>query len=719
MARGKQKSSASARRRGQLESTVQSLRAELAMEQTALLDAESALEDVARLRAALEAENTSIAEEITPLVDALRSERDYLRRLHAKASGHHTRVTEAWEHYSSACMDATPGATRLESTEAFMAVMGLSGYLTSGDIVESKVRGLDRVTRLQRARGERRTVSDTTHEQSREGRVALVLDLSVLAPGIVRPAYRKRLIDRGVIAVEANGTHVLRDAAELTAQQNTIRDEAIERSERIWRSHADDLDADSVHVWGQGNLVSTTGDEGEVRRAFGYVRTYGAVNLKPGDRSSAERSFGHAAPPPIASVPASERAALAQRPAEDMLRAWRDVLATRHAVSQRLGLSVHPFAPIAHHPHPAQGLAVQAVYARAAFSGWLHETSTTDLPDAGPSAQAESAIGLTAAATYWLPAGQSAAFADSEPMTETDRAEMTLPFPQVFLAFAEPLVLDPETFSVSQDARQPHGTAGHNAADRKGAFESWRSLSQIAHDAYGRDETAGAVCEALSRSSRDDSWQLESIDDLIRHHGAHVEGMLLLGDQLGRPADLFAWCLTIPGAYGSTLGRFVIPALRSKTQYRDVVDNLTAVVAWAQWHEPDQSTSLPVGMTPAEVEDLLLSQDFQRNAKRAGPGIRVIDVGTTHRARSSTQDDGGRDGGHGTPVAPHIRRGHWRRQRFGTGREQVKRIRIAPVLVNAHRGDIAPRVYRLRRGAVAAALEKVAAAAASENAANE
>ena len=49
----------------------------------------------------------------------------------------------------------------------------------------------------------------------------------------------------------------------------------------------------------------------------------------------------------------------------------------------------------------------------------------------------------------------------------------------------------------------------------------------------------------------------------------------------------------------------------------------------------------------------------------------------------------------GKTVAPHVRRGHWRRQRYGERNTQIRRIRIAPLLVNAHRGDVANQVYRL------------------------
>jgi len=38
-------------------------------------------------------------------------------------------------------------------------------------------------------------------------------------------------------------------------------------------------------------------------------------------------------------------------------------------------------------------------------------------------------------------------------------------------------------------------------------------------------------------------------------------------------------------------------------------------------------------------------------------------------------------------VRPHFRRGHWRKQRYGTGLSQIKRIRIAPVIVKGKDGE--------------------------------
>ncbi|PZF62132.1 hypothetical protein DEI92_01065 [Curtobacterium sp. MCBD17_034] len=358
------------------------------------------------------------------------------------------------------------------------------------------------------------------------------------------------------------------------------------------------------------------------------------------------------------STSAATRTELATYGAERMLTVWREVMNTRQRVAKTLELASHPFAQLKPHPHPGQGLATQNSYALAAFARWL------DRP--GDTALGQTAVGLTASATYWLPAGQTASFAESEPLTESDRAEMVLPFPNVFLAFAEPLLLE--------RSRTPSPAEA----------ERWKQDSQITHDALHRDEPIRDLVNARSRANHFDS-PVPDLDEIIASFGAQVEGVLLLADSLGRPDDMFAWCLTVRGAYGASLGRFVIPASRALTQYRDVIDNLTAVVAWAQWHEPDSSTEIPLGMAPADVDTLISTPAFKRDAKRAGAGIRVVNVGATYRGGKARRAVEAEAASH---VSPHIRRAHWRRQRFGPGLEASKRIRIAPVLVNAHRGDI-------------------------------
>lgn len=662
MARGKHKARATNRRASYADAVIVQLRSELEMEQSALSEAEETLTRVTRLQSELAAENADLVEEVAPYAGKLREERDYLRAIAADAGLHHARIKDTWNRYLQAAIEIAPGATNLERMESVFRATGLGGYLDSETHLKMKNRNIGAVTRLQRARGDRRNVAEgRTQEQEDARGITLALDISASGIPMMRPGYRQILLDQDVVYIGEDGEHRLREPQELTEEQNSIRTEAIALAKKLWQSRADDLDADGVHIWGSGNLVSKDAEPGNILTALGFDAQ------ERGRENPPAKGPRPAVGLPLPSIPATSRDAIARQNAENVLEAWSDVFKSRRRVIEKLGLASHPFAPLAHHPQPSQGLAVQNAYALAAFSQWIHQ--------GGASSYARAAVGLTAAAVYWLPAGQTASFAESEPMDDSDRAEMILPFQQVFLSFAEPLVIDPSDTVTAQTKKM------------------WEELSAIAHDVYRDNRTASFVAEERVRLAKGASRVPPTIDEMLGGVGGHIEGVLLLADSLGRPQDSFAWCLAIPGAYGSTLGRFVIPALRSTTAYRDVVDNLTAVVAWAQWHEPDQSTAVPLGISREDLEAHISSADFQRNARRSGGDVRVVDVGSTHRKAGARRN---RDDDSGIHVTPHIRRGHWRRQRYGQGGEQIKRIRIAPVLVNAHRGDIAPRVYRLR-----------------------
>lgn len=77
-------------------------------------------------------------------------------------------------------------------------------------------------------------------------------------------------------------------------------------------------------------------------------------------------------------------------------------------------------------------------------------------------------------------------------------------------------------------------------------------------------------------------------------------------------------------------------------------------------------------------------------ARGAGSGVRVLDLRTTGGGVRTEQAVG-------KSVAPHLRRGHWRRQHYGPRNSLVRRVRIGPVLVNAGAGELLPQVYRLPR----------------------
>lgn len=654
MARGKHKVGAEGRRVSHLNATLEQLRTELGMEQEALSEAERALAIVDQLKGDVSAQSAAVAEEIAPYAGTLRREVDFLRSVFVDASGHHSRIHDAWDRYAGAAVDASAGSTGLEKLETLNNVLGLHGWLNTIDSAEGKDWSTEQITRLQRARGERRNVSSDAARRATTFNVGLLLDL-----GLVRPSFRQHLLDQGVVVIEENGSHRISDPEHLSPDQKSLLQRANETAAKIWASRVSDLDANAIHAWSAGAVLVSDGEAGDALTALGATNGSAVGPAVEMARDPIDA--------PLASMPATRRRAIAAQPAEVVLAQWRSLFIARRRIAESLGLPTHPFAPVPTHPFPSQGLVAQNAYATAAFSRWLHDNAGN--------AYAETAVGLTAAATYWLPAGQTASFAESDPLDETDRAELILPFPQVFLAFAEPLAL---------------GAIAASPEDSK----AWRLMSEIAHDASRDNLDLMSVIQAHLRSPHDNTWTAPPLEDAIVQLGAQVEGLLLLADSFGRPEDLFGWCISVPALYGSTLGRFVIPASRASTAYRDAVDNLTAVVAWAQWHEPDDDTAAPFGISPADLDELVAAKDFRRNGRRSGAGVRVVDVGATHRQAGPalTSSEGTSD----FHVSPHIRRGHWRRQRYGIGLEQIKRIRIAPVLVNAHRGDLAPRVYRLR-----------------------
>jgi hypothetical protein len=153
MARGKNQTRATGRRSAAQQALTAQLKDELELESQLLADANDVLAHVAELQRDLQSEGTALAEDVKPLVEQLRYERGRLRGLYADARAHNARVHESWNKYSGACIDRAPGAAQTEKIEAFGRAVGLVGWLTP-----SATEGLsaEQITRIQRARGERR-----------------------------------------------------------------------------------------------------------------------------------------------------------------------------------------------------------------------------------------------------------------------------------------------------------------------------------------------------------------------------------------------------------------------------------------------------------------------------------------------------------------------------------------------------------------------------------
>ena len=300
------------------------------------------------------------------------------------------------------------------------------------------------------------------------------------------------------------------------------------------------------------------------------------------------------------------------------------------------------------------------------------------LPEVRTAAALSSA--MLSSVPFWLPAGQAEAMAESRPLDDGDFDEIRLPHQSIWLTFAQPLLL-PATRDLTEDV-----------AEVLDELDGWalRFLTSKQHIGSELLSTMGA--RTLSWLSRPDAGQVRSdmydqwrraAEHALAVRGGRVEGLLLLADDDGVVADQFAWGIAVPGRVGN-VARVLLPARRSATAWRAQVDNLIAAVAWADWHVPRVADSV----TREDLQD----PTVRETAVRHGIGVRVMDVrrtlsaGGTGRASQAAPS---------RSVRPHARAGHWRRQHHGPGNSKVKRVRIAPTLVNAGKVSSTIGVYRL------------------------
>ncbi len=310
------------------------------------------------------------------------------------------------------------------------------------------------------------------------------------------------------------------------------------------------------------------------------------------------------------------------------------------------------------YPAPADAEALHAWYAAAAMGTWGRHRNSVN---------GRIAAATAAATPFWLPAGHTLAYLDSEPLSTEDIEELRLPYPQVLVTFAEPARLPAiDTAALPDD--DPRLT--------------WIDYTVATSD--GHPEPRSLIIAGTNNFTE----PLPALWDVIAARGAHIEAVLLLADAQGRMEDLFAWCIAIPSTTaGGAVGRWVIPASRASTLYANLVVNAAAVAAWADWHRPGHSRD-----TNPETQNL---DGNAAKPKRNQPEdhVHVLNVtatSTPDQTPTATAEPTGRT------TAPHRRRGHWRRQHYGPGRTNTRRIRIAPVMVNAGRfGGDRTQIYRL------------------------
>lgn len=643
MARGKHKAKSANRRRSQAQSTIEQLQAELASERQLLADVAETREEAQQARARISDETAELLESSRPYVDRLEDEIGYLKDVLVRMRGEGREVKRAWGKYVEHCVAISPGRSHVERVESFFASMR-GEPMVFLDNNEKPSLDTEQYLHLQRSRGQRTSVPDDPESQTK--------NLAVISEWFTPDLWR-RLNAVGLVNEDGEIIHEPEDMSE---EQGQVLLDMAEVAGKIRRSTAPTLDPDCLSIWGPGPLVRRG-------RHNNVTMTRLGAGGEPRHLPPTQRE-GQVPNLPLPSLSSKGRALIADMDPSEVVGQWRHALRTRQAVTKAVAGDASPFMAMSPHSRPSQGVVLQHLHSLSALGEWVR---------AGRGLRTESVVatGLTSAAAYWLPAGQAASFADSDPVDDEARAEMLLPFPQVFLAFAEPLVLEPS------GPLDPHLAA------------AVRAMSLCARSSRESGYSAGSTLYDVRQNI--EGGEIPFVEDILAQRGAKVEGVLLLSDDLSRPADEFAWCLSLSSDYGESIGRIVVPARRSTTAHSDLIDNLTAVVAWANWHEPDNYTEIPLGMKPEDVDRVIGSDDFKNDAQRAGAGVRVIDAVRTSRGGTRSKvSDGSRH------VDPHIRRGHWRKQRHGPGRTKIKMVRISPTLVNAHLGDIGPRVYRLQ-----------------------
>jgi hypothetical protein len=328
----------------------------------------------------------------------------------------------------------------------------------------------------------------------------------------------------------------------------------------------------------------------------------------------------------------------------------------------QLGTSTSGAPKIPREPYPGPPLRAQAVLT----TPWRHAPWINEPADAidlaywySRSAWAQQWRPGQIPVPFWLPAEHAAAYPQARALPpDTD---LRLPYPTVFAALAAPWRIEPR--------------AGELPATIAGAqLLMLHARGHPAKVAPANLATHLTRLKATDLNSRDDlPTPLEALD----HFGGHVEGLLLTAADDGTPGDAFAWCIAIGHPSGFPIARVTIPASRAASTWRTQVDNTIAGIALSCWHEPlapaGRALPAPDGEDPTAADT-----------------IRVLDIdATSPPAPRDASTELTRN------TRPHLRRGHWRQQRVGQGRQDRRWTWVRPTTVNGG-ASAANQVYTLR-----------------------
>ncbi len=267
---------------------------------------------------------------------------------------------------------------------------------------------------------------------------------------------------------------------------------------------------------------------------------------------------------------------------------------------------------------------------------------------------------VQSAQSYWLPASGVEAVLDSEPPPGLD--DLVLPARASIVWFAEPVapsaLLRPLEIAELTKSMWVPGT-GTLRVD-----EPWYPLAK--------------ADQALVRA--------DANLDMAR-----IEGVLLLADPNLRPTDAVAWMMATYEPDSPMPERTPVLARRSLAGWRPVLDMISAIVAWGDWHPPAERLELDEAPTREQLRRLRFGRTRRLEESGSLAGVEVLDT----RRRAPAQASGGEDT-HASPVT-HFRRGHWQRYRHGPRDSwHYETHWIPPMVVNpTGPGDSRRRVYRL------------------------
>jgi hypothetical protein len=268
---------------------------------------------------------------------------------------------------------------------------------------------------------------------------------------------------------------------------------------------------------------------------------------------------------------------------------------------------------------------------------------------------------------FWLPTEHAVAYPHARALpTDTD---IRLPYPLVFAAFSSPWRVEP----------------------RAGELPSTLATAQLLMiHARGRATKYAPVnlstyLARLQATGLEDRAELPTPLETLDQFGGVVEGLLLTAGPDGTPGDEFAWCIAIGHPSGFPIARITIPASRAASGWRTQIANIIAGIALSCWHEPLAAPTLSTATPPTQPTD--------QNTTFATSAVRVLDVDATSPPPSRTSPSA--EPAHS--ARPHLRRGHWRQQRVGAGRQERRWTWVRPTAVNGMPTAV-DQVYVLRRG---------------------